>query len=77
MISAKCPLIEGDWKFIPPNNDEKYAKLVDIELGNDTVPQLYNLKADIGEKRNLAEAMPDKVREMQALLDGIKAERSN
>jgi len=61
-------IVEGDWKYIPPNNSPKINKLVDIELGNSRDPQLYNLKTDAAEKINLAESYPDKVRKMQALL---------
>ena len=43
------------------------------ELGNDSEPQLYNLAADLGEKRNVAAQHPAKVREMTALLDRIRA----
>jgi arylsulfatase A-like enzyme len=40
----------GDWKL--------------IEMGSKT--QLYNITADIGEKNNLADAQPQKVKELQA-----------
>ena len=33
--------------------------------------QLYNLAEDIGETRNLASTMPEKVAEMQALLEKL------
>jgi arylsulfatase A-like enzyme len=47
------------------------------ELGNDSVPQLYDLAADPGEKRNVADRFPDRVKEMGARLDEIrKAGRS-
>ncbi|WP_082893631.1 sulfatase [Rufibacter ruber] len=36
--------------------------------------ELYNLKADPGEKKDLAEKMPDKVRELQQLLTNWKTE---
>lgn len=65
-------IIQGDWKYIEPSNRAKYNKNVDIELGNDTIPQLYNLKNDLGEKNNLAEEHPKKVKELSALLDSIR-----
>ena len=43
-------------------------KDVGIESGNSPAPQLYNLKDDIGEKKNLADAYPDKVKELDQLL---------
>lgn len=71
--SNALALISGHWKYIAPNNGSKYSKLVGIELGNDSVPQLYNLNNDIGELNNLAQDMPGKVKELQLLLDAIQA----
>jgi len=45
---------------------------VNIELGNDTVPQLYNLATDPGERTNLASTYPERVTEMEALLTRIR-----
>ena len=53
---------QGDFKLI--RRFEPHA------VYPDTV-ELYNLKDDIGEKRNLAAAMPGKVNELQALIDGF------
>ncbi|MCP5559163.1 MAG: sulfatase [Verrucomicrobiaceae bacterium] len=36
--------------------------------------ELYNLRDDIGETTNLAEQMPDKVAELDALIDGFQAD---
>ena len=38
------------------------------ELGNDAVPQLYDLGKDPGERQNVAEKYPEKVAELQARL---------
>ncbi|MEO7463808.1 MAG: arylsulfatase [Ferruginibacter sp.] len=65
-------VLSGGWKFIAPNNGNKMDTLTNIELGNSRQPQLFNLKEDIGEKNNLAEKYPAKLREMQALLLSIK-----
>lgn len=65
-------IIKGDWKYIEPNNGEAIAKLTNIELGNNNQPQLYNLKLDIGERKNIAEEYPQKMEEMKALLLSIK-----
>jgi hypothetical protein len=47
------------------------------ELGNSKMPQLYDLSVDPGERTNLAERRPEKVAELQALLDRVrKAGRS-
>lgn len=54
----------GDWAMIPPYNGPARNDLVDIELGNDSVYQLYNLKEDIGQQKNLALSNPEKLEEM-------------
>ncbi|MES2651150.1 MAG: arylsulfatase [Bacteroidota bacterium] len=65
-------LIKDDWKYISPNNGEAYSKLVGIETGNLSKPQLFNLKDDISEKNNLAEKHPEKVKELAHLMEAIK-----
>jgi hypothetical protein len=44
-----------------------------IETGNAPAPQLYNLEADIGQIRNLADEKPEMVEEMSARLQEIGA----
>ena len=61
-------IVKDGWKYITPNNSEPYNNLVEIETGNSTEPQLYNLNNDIGEKRNLAAQYPEKVKDLKALL---------
>lgn len=62
-------IVQGDWKYIEPNNGAAYAKLTGIELGNSKDPQLYNLATDIGEKNNVALKYPNKVKELKQLLE--------
>lgn len=69
---ATLAIIKGDWKYIEPNNGEAVERLTNIELGNNSQPQLYNLKLDIGEKENLAQKYPEKVEELKALLLSVK-----
>jgi hypothetical protein len=45
------------------------------ELGNDPQSQLYNLAKDIGEKQNLADTHPEKLKEVQAFLKEVKEKR--
>ena len=52
---------DGDWKLI-----EWFEEGRGLEL--------YNLKADIGEKNNLAAKYPAKVKEMHAMLNNWRAE---
>lgn len=55
----------GDWKLI--RRFEPHPQYPEVR-------ELYNLKDDIGETNNLAKAMPDKVAEMDALIDRFIAE---
>ena len=59
----------GQWKFIEASKRPKMNTQTNTELGNDAVPQLYDLSRDPGERQNLADAHPEKVKEMQARLD--------
>lgn len=64
----------GDWKYIKPLPNAKgpgYAQSTNTEMGTDKIPQLYNLKKDIGEKSNLAEKHPEKTAELAAMLEKI------
>jgi arylsulfatase A-like enzyme len=45
----------GKWKFIPASNGPKKSGPTNVELGNDPKPQLYDLDADPGESRNVAD----------------------
>ena len=66
-------LIKGHWKYIEPSRGAKIAQNVNIELGNDPQPQLYNLKDDLGEKNSLAAEYPEIVKELAAMLDKIRS----
>ncbi|MGQ9668430.1 MAG: sulfatase family protein [Anaerolineae bacterium] len=60
-------LRSGSWKYIPASGSGGWGK-----GGDQSQPvQLYNLAEDLGETRNLAAAMPEKVAEMQALLEKL------
>jgi arylsulfatase A-like enzyme len=63
---------QGDWKYHEPNQKPDRAWAKDIELGNSPRPQLYHLKEDPGETKNLAEQYPEKVEQMHARLQEIK-----
>lgn len=66
----------GTWKYIEPNSRQKVNVNTNTELGNDSVPQLYDLAADIGERRNLAAEQPERAAAMAARLAEIKAGRT-
>jgi arylsulfatase A-like enzyme len=65
-------LRQGSWKYIAPGKGHRINQNTNIELGNDPAPQLYDLAADPGERRNLASEQPEKVREMAARLEKIR-----
>jgi arylsulfatase A-like enzyme len=65
-------LRQGQWKYIEPNKRQKINKETNTELGNDSVPQLYDLSADPGETRNLASEQPARVQSMAAELEKIR-----
>ncbi len=67
-------IIKGDWKYILPNKKPSFQAHTNTETGNSPQPQLYNLKEDIGEKNNLATKYPEKVKELDALLQKIREE---
>lgn len=69
-------LIQDGWKYIEPTRQEfPFLKYVGIESGSSQKPQLYHLSTDIGEKQNLAEKYPNKVKDMAALLERIKRDK--
>jgi len=65
-------VIVGRWKYVVPSKGPKINKNVNIELGNDPEPQLYDLETDPGERNNVAAQFPDKVAELAALLEQIR-----
>lgn len=65
-------LTRGNWKYIEPSKGNAFNKNTNTETGNDPKPQLYDLKKDLGEKRNLAERHPKRVQEMAAELKQIR-----
>ena len=64
---------DGDWKYIHPVSMATPSWLNDkkVESGLDKNVQLYNLKTDPSEKKNLADNHPKKVKKMQVLLNRI------
>lgn len=64
--------IQNEWKYIVPSGAAQYNSDVNIELGHNTIPQLYNLKTDAEEKNNVAAQHPEKVIELESLLKTLK-----
>lgn len=67
-------LRNGDWKYIAAPGSGGWGK-----GGDQTQPlQLYDLSNDVGEAKNLAAAEPDRVVQMQSLLERLITDgRSN
>ena len=72
-VAGSLCVSDGEWKNIDPSNRAAYQKLTNIELGNSKEEQLYNLKQDIGEKKNLAAEHPEIVAKLKAILEKEKA----
>jgi hypothetical protein len=43
-----------------------------VESGNSSVPQLYDLSVDIGQRENVATAHPERLEAMSKLLESIR-----
>lgn len=68
---AVLAYIKDGWKYIQPSDGPALMTDVNIETGLNKEPQLYNLKADKGEKMNLAAKYPEKVAELAKELKEI------
>jgi len=62
----------GRWKYIESRQGPQRSATTNIELGNDPEPQLYDLSRDPGETQNLAPQDPERVKNMEALLQKIR-----
>jgi len=58
---AGVSVVQGDWKLI--------RRFWERPADYDGTRELFNLKNDLGEKNNLAGKMPEKVKELDALID--------
>ena len=70
-FGAKTLVREGNWVYIPayPGTALFGGKMV--ESGNSSVPQLYDLSSDIGQRQNLAPSNSERVESMSRLLQAI------
>lgn len=65
---------KGDWVMIPPYDRPPVLTNVNIELGNAPEYQLYNLKADIGERNNVATSNTEILEQMKLEFARIKGD---
>ena len=66
--SGRTLIRRGNWVMIPPYPGVPLFKDVNIETGFSAVPQLYDLKADPGQRQNLAEQENERVSIMKSAL---------
>lgn len=69
--TSRTALRKGDWVMIPPYNGKAVNENVNIELGNSSEYQLYNIKEDQGQEHNLASLKPEKLEEMQKYYESV------
>ena len=75
--SNRLAFRKGDWVLIPPHKGSAVSKEVNIELGNSLQYQLFNLKTDPAQQKNLAEGNPAKLAEMKEGMKQIVGNRYN
>jgi arylsulfatase A-like enzyme len=72
-VAGALSVSDGEWKYIATSDGPAYNKLVNIELGNSKEEQLYNLKQDISEQKNLIKEHPEVAERLKAILEKEKA----
>ena len=72
-VNGRLGVRTAAWKYIEPGPGLAKNVNTNIELGNSTSPQLYDLKTDVGEKKNVAEQNPQVVEELKAMLASMRA----
>ena len=70
--TSRTAFKKGDWVMIPPYDGPAINDKVQIELGNDSDYQLYNLLDDAGQQKNLASQKPEKLKEMLTAFEIIR-----
>jgi arylsulfatase A-like enzyme len=75
--NTKTAFRKGDWLMIPPYSGSPILEEVNIEIGNSYDYQLYNLKRDIGQKRNLAKEQPKILRQMIKNFELVRGDYKN
>ncbi|MEM9659911.1 MAG: sulfatase-like hydrolase/transferase, partial [Planctomycetota bacterium] len=68
-------LRQGDWKYIEASPGPAINRATNTELGNSDASQLYHLRSDPGETRNLASEKPERASQMADMLKEIREQR--
>lgn len=71
-INNNLAITTNEWKYIEPGKGAAINKDTNTELGNSKTPQLYNLKSDVGERKNVAVENPAVVKKLDTQLQKIK-----
>lgn len=74
--TSRTAFRQGDWLMIPPYSGPEKAEEVNIELGNLSEYQLYDLSVDRGQQNNLASAQSEKLQEMITNFEKIRGENN-
>jgi len=72
--TSRTAFKKGDWVMIPPYKGPALNEKVQIELGNDSDFQLYNLAEDVGQQNNLANSRPEKLQEMLTAFEAVRGD---
>jgi arylsulfatase A-like enzyme len=71
-VNSRLGIIQGDWKYISAGPGPAINNQVNIELGNNEKPQLYNLKKDARERNNVADQYPEILNRLMAKLAEVR-----
>jgi arylsulfatase A-like enzyme len=74
-FGAKTLVRQGWWILIPSYPGKPLFGDKNMESGNSNEIQLYDLSTDIGQRKNLASAQPERVEAMSELLSAIRERR--
>ncbi|WP_297090396.1 arylsulfatase [uncultured Draconibacterium sp.] len=72
--SSRTALRKDNWLMIPPYNGPAVAEKVNVELGNSSDFQLYNLDEDLGQQNNLAKINSEQLEVMLDQYESIVGE---
>lgn len=71
-LTGTLSITQGDWKYIEPSDKFPYLEHENIETGNSTVEQLYNVAEDRNERHNLVKEYPEKAAQLRTMLDSLR-----
>ncbi len=70
--NSNTALRSGDWILIPPYKGPDMNKKVGVETGISPEYSLFNVKKDAGQRINLANENPEKLKEMIRTFENLK-----